>query len=310
MQSVPNILRIKRRCCEDPLQALVIEGQSLAKRSKPSSPSPLAKVLLTNIKNYYFELSSTDTQDYIQKETDEVIMLSETHTLLDKRQFVFPKRDEEDEVEIQKQLCQMLNEFLKIEEDLPDKLKKRRGAAVRPKEKLPTESAEKRLTEEYVFDVYKLTSHEPLTSMNYPLSLIGYIRFFEDGQTDLVNIDGNTDLQRTNLSEDEDSNSESFYQNDYPEDEDADEFSETYERLDCDSECKFDYYGDYESVIYSEETAKSTPISASNFREKVLMNSEYECIYEDFFDERGNRIKDFLEYLDQTEARDGDDKIS
>ncbi|KAI5956051.1 hypothetical protein KGF57_003537 [Candida theae] len=87
---------------------------------------------------------------------------------------------------------------------------------------------------QYVYDVYQLTDAEPLTTANHPSAQIGYIRFFNDDESD--NDDSNIfdstqqeadDLRKPGvLTDDEDSNAESFYQNDYPSDEDAEGLQE------------------------------------------------------------------------------------
>lgn len=88
--------------------------------------------------------------------------------------------------------------------------------------------------DQYVYDVYQLTDAEPLTTANHPLAQIGYIRFFNDDDSE--NNDSNIldttqqDLDEVKkpsvLTDDEDSNAESFYQNDYPSDEDAEGLQE------------------------------------------------------------------------------------
>lgn len=87
---------------------------------------------------------------------------------------------------------------------------------------------------QYVYDVYQLTDAEPLTTANHPLAQIGYIRFFNDDDSD--NNDSKIfdstqqdmdELKKPSvLTDDEDSNAESFYQNDYPSDEDAEGLQE------------------------------------------------------------------------------------
>lgn len=68
---------------------------------------------------------------------------------------------------------------------------------------------------EYVYDVYY---RDKAVQETWEVSRIGYIKFQED-ENDLVNEEDNDSLLA--VSDDEDSNAEDFYQNDYPEDEDA-----------------------------------------------------------------------------------------
>lgn len=86
---------------------------------------------------------------------------------------------------------------------------------------------------QYVYDVYQLADAEPLTTANHPLAQIGYIRFFNDDDSDSnSNVFDSAqqdadDLKKPSvLTDDEDSNAESFYQNDYPSDEDAEGLQE------------------------------------------------------------------------------------
>lgn len=307
MSAIPQILRIKRKRGQDPLQALVLEGESLAKRSKPSSPIPSATSSVTNLRSYFFELASTDTREPAIRSSNSGLTLSETTTGLRKRRFVIPKQESDDEEEIPSQLHQMLDEFLTLEEELPEKLKKRRGSTMKSAEDKEHE-VESNPADEYVFDVYKLSANEqPLTSMNYPQSQIGYIRFFDDEESALVNVDESRDPRDHALSEDEDSNAESFYQNDYPEDEDAGEFSETYENINESDEDSDYYYDDDRPVIASTaEQMEGQSYLRGDEPSNAVVNGEFDNLYDDFFDEEGNRKTSLLEACETYENYDAD----
>lgn len=302
MEAVPKILRIKRKRGQDPLQALILEGHSLAKRSKTSSPGPASNsnnnpelTQTENAKSWYFELSKTDARETNYVGVDNGLMLSETATLLEKRQFVIPKQERGVAPELPEQLHQMLDDFLTLEEEVPERIKKRRGSSIKPADDTSLDRL-KSDPDEYVFDVYKLTSNEPITNMNYPQSQIGYIRFFDDEESELVNVDESRDPRTDIYSDDEDSNAESFYQNDYPEDEDAGEFSETYEQFnpdsDDDSEYINGYGGDFSSQIESSDLRSHFK---SYTKPNITASGEYDNLFDGYFDEFGNPRKNILE---------------
>lgn len=130
--------------------------------------------------------------------------------------FVIPQAQTEEDTVIPNELSDMLSSLLTTQPDEPV-ARKRRGRS----------SAEHSLVPEsdYVYDVYQILS-EPLTDQNHPKSQIGYIRFFDD-DNEFYQLEDENDSTRA-YTDDEDSNAESFYQNDYPSDEDADADSELF----------------------------------------------------------------------------------
>lgn len=191
----------------------------------------------------------------------------------------------------------MLDQFLNVE-DVPEKRKKRRlNRHATEEEKTDTQGAEREEQAEYVFDVYKLSSTKPLTSGNYPLSLIGYIRFFDDEEFALLQSDDeNASISRV-LSDDEDSNAESFYQNDYPEDEDAGELSETYESSDDEN------IGPV--IVDNVEEAEGQAYLLGHVQADLAENL-FEELYDEFFDENGEQRVDFLEQSGDYEQEDAE----
>ncbi|CAX40752.1 uncharacterized protein IWR1 (Interacts With RNA polymerase II) homologue, putative [Candida dubliniensis CD36] len=249
----PKILRIKRKRHQDPLQALILEDRRSVKRSKPSSPvtSPRLSPTTTPVTtrppenhNYVFKLARTDESNKVNAQDESIIqtILSESQTSLDdnslsepaKRNFVIPKHQTEEDIEIPNELSDMLDSFLSLEKNDYSKRRKRgrrntSEESSRPAQLVNAEDAEEEEEEEaqYVYDVYHLTDSEPMTSANHPSTQIGYIRFFEDeNETNLLMNDEEDETKPNVLTDDEDSNAESFYQNDYPSDEDAGAFSE------------------------------------------------------------------------------------
>lgn len=218
--SPPTILRIKRKRGQDPLQALILEDQRSVKRSKVSTPvgspkgSPKASPKLAPspsphippvnpAEKIYFRLKRTD-EVRIREENDVIqSILTPDEKPLDPeaRQFVIPNRSTVEDTVIPNELSDMLETYLSVD-----------GVETK--------------TDDYVYDVYYLDS-EPLTTANHPQSQIGYIKFFEEDEDNEVLKVYELDKEDTQLSDDEDSNAEDFYQNDYPSD-DGQEWSDEF----------------------------------------------------------------------------------
>ncbi|KAI5960748.1 uncharacterized protein KGF55_004318 [Candida pseudojiufengensis] len=161
------------------------------------------------------------------------------------------------EIGLSNEVSSMINDYVTNENDSNVRRKKRGGKTIAQpvqtidssESKLSTNSSssipaneDQQVQDEeddtYVYDVYHLIDSEPLTTANHPKTEIGYIRFFDDleennpdsilmNNIDEENDDINSNLKKTNLlTDDEDSNAESFYQNDYPSDEDLEGLEE------------------------------------------------------------------------------------
>jgi hypothetical protein len=258
----PQILRIKRKRDQDPLQALILEDRQAlrAKRSKPSSLALLA--VLTPRKEAQEGFDAATQRAFHQAllftltRTDAAVDTEAIQSVLSeagagaKRKFIIPRAPEAPEAEIPNELSDMLERYLTVGGD--GKRRRRRGApstaaaaagpsgaaaagpeaAAGPGE--PSSDAAANAASaaaasdaaaasagDYVYDVYQLSPH-PMTSANHPSSTIGYIRFFDDADDFEV-----SDDDHPQLLDDEDSNAEDFYQNDYPSDEDAGAYSDT-----------------------------------------------------------------------------------
>lgn len=223
MMEPPKILRIKRKRNQDPLQALILEDSRKAKKSKPSTPNPSKNVTPIStppneivegaIENIYFRLARTDdiTNDMLL--ADSVLSRdsnTEQKNVQNDNKFVIPKQQSETDVAIRDELSDMVNSFLNVNDQGDDSKRKKRTKNV---------NQARDDTDEYVYDVYHISA-EPLTSANHPQSQIGYIRFFND-DSELYQSDDEDQPNSQLVSDDEDSNAEDFYQNDYPTDEDA-----------------------------------------------------------------------------------------
>lgn len=288
MTEPPQILRIKRKRGQDPLQALILaDRQPPAKRSKPSSPisSKPTTPKPEPPKNWYFQLSRTDNAS---QGTDQDILasvLSEAVASGDDRQFIIPKKQTEEDAVIPHELADMVDSFLNVDTDASKRRKRRGGKLTSEAENDSGDhNAEEELANEYVFDVYKLSSTEPITNANFPHSQIGYIKFFDDDEYDLMQSDDDKKSDGAVFSDDEDSNAESFYQNDYPEDEDAGALSETFDDEDSNEEIG-------PVILESAEAAEGHAYFNGDFQKE----GQYDDLYDEFFDENGDQNVNFLE---------------
>lgn len=290
MAEPPHILRIKRKRGQDPLQALILEDRQPAKRSKPSSPvsSQATTPKPEPPKSWYFQLARTDNavalenQDILSSVLSESVAKSE-----DTRQFVIPKQQTEEDAVIPNELADMVDSFLNVDDSTSVRRKRRGGRTTsEAANEAADELTEEDIANDYVFDVYKLSDLEPLTNANFPHSQIGYIKFFDDDEYDLMQSDDDKNSNNAAFSDDEDSNAESFYQNDYPEDEDAGAYSDTYAD---DEEYEDDGIGPV--ILESSEAAEGHAYLKGDFQKE----GQYDDLYEEFFDENGDQSVNFLE---------------
>lgn len=300
MAQPPQVLRIKRKRGQDPLQALILEDSQRPKRSKPLSPissKPLTPV--PEPRSWFFQLSRTD--DKVAAPDAEVLasVLAEAPSSRENREFVIPKSQTEEDTVIPHELAEMLDSFLNVDDGAKPKKKRRGAKQTSPSEDVAVNESETETEpiDEYVFDVYKLSSTEPLTNDNYPQSQIGYIRFFADDEYDLMQSDGENKTGTQIYSDDEDSNAESFYQNDYPEDEDAGTYSDTYEPLagEDGDEDEDDDYDIGPVIIDSAEDAEGHAYLHGHVQADIAADQQFDDLYDEFFDEDGANKVDFLQ---------------
>lgn len=195
----PQILRIKRRRGSDPLQALVLDQQRSTKKQKKDTQR--------GSDNFYFKLTRSG-EKLSQDESVIQSVLSEatgSNANEEAKKFVYLRNQKEEDTIIPNELTDMVSSFLSINQE--------QNANSRAGEPAASNS-------DYVYDVYQLTSVEPFTTQDLEKSKIGYIRFFNDEDSLLQSDDENVASKQEDL-DDEDSNAESYYQNDYPSDEDA-----------------------------------------------------------------------------------------
>lgn len=287
MAEPPQILRIKRKRGQDPLQALILEERQPAKKSKPSSPisseAPTPKPDAP--KSWYFQLARTDNAANQREQEILGSVLSEAAARDENRQFVIPKQQSEEDAVIPHELADMVDSFLNVNNDGAKRRIRRGGKLTSEAENESQEEiSQEDIANDYVFDVYKLSDTEPLTNSNFPLSQIGYIKFFDDDDYDLMQSDDDKKSDGAVFSDDEDSNAESFYQNDYPEDEDAGVYSDTYSDDDDEN------YGVGPVILETAEAAEGNAYLKGEDPQEV----QYNDLYDDFFDESGRGVN-FLE---------------
>lgn len=115
------------------------------------------------------------------------------------------------------EISEMLNDYLSLEKNnstltnKPPHRKASRKHSTSLNQKLPLV--------DYVYDIY-YREMVPEDEFVFDEATVGYIKIIEDNGDLIPEEDEDADSQR--LSDDEDSNEETYYQNDYPEDEDDD----------------------------------------------------------------------------------------
>lgn len=234
LREPPQVLRIKRRREDDPLQALVFE-ESKRRLKRP---------------RFVFKLQRTEEND-IQDST--TVLQSEKRNAKERPVFNLPSSSHSDiqgsqtkpledvPSELNPDLLDMLNDYLKNNDETKPtgtvKPPKRRQSSIsqnsvdgsgRPHLDIPkttmldnnaiAEDNEEQGNiiggagiSEYVYDVYY---RDKAVGDQFKAENIGYIRF-DDDEMDMIEED---DFAPT---DDEDSNDENFYRNDYPDDEDG-----------------------------------------------------------------------------------------
>ncbi|ONH66176.1 RNA polymerase II nuclear localization protein IWR1 [Cyberlindnera fabianii] len=136
---------------------------------------------------------------------------------------------------------------------------------------------------EYVYDIYY---RDKAVYETWEKERIGYIKFEEDYDDNLGD-----DESEKHLSDDEDSNAEDFYKNDYPEDED--DHSTTDE--DDDPNASFEKL----TESLHKDAAANSP----------RQTDEFEDLYDEFYDDEGNGPTNFLASLDDGDNDDDDDEM-
>lgn len=247
----PQILRIKRRRGSDPLQALVLDQQRSTKKQRKDTQK--------GSDNFYFKL----TRSGEKLSQDESVILSVLSEAIgsskneETKEFVYLRNQKEEDTIIPNELTDMVSSFLSINQE--------KSAHSGAGELAASNS-------DYVYDVYQLTCIEPFTTQDLEKSKIGYIKFFND-EDSLLQSDDENDADKQEDLDDEDSNAESYYQNDYPSDEDAGGID--------DEESANDLYEEFDDRGYQYHDDES--------------NADFDNLYDDIYGDDGyHEAIDFL----------------
>lgn len=201
-RTVPQILRVKRKRAEEPLDALLVDKAPSRKRSHQADPGYVYKLAKTEEKL----IQSTDPNSYLLNNNDGYKK--------GKKTFSIPKTEEDtgknESDKVDPELLEMVSEYLNEDN-----------------KKSPKESKEE-IGSDYVYDVY----YREENGRGSESGNIGYVQFSEDELDEEEDNEKNSD--EFNETDDEDSNSEDYYLNDYPEDEDGED-EEGSEELGLDS---------------------------------------------------------------------------
>lgn len=210
-------IRVKRRRDEDSVKALLLEEERNAKKGK-----------------FVFKLSKTVELDS-RSDDSKSPLLKLSGTRSDKKMVYVLERGQErdqegdsgsnqqaDQQELPESIAEMLNDYLKIKPSPSSQQPAKKRKASRKHSVTSSSITEPTLpTSDYVYDVYvKESIPEDEDEFVFDGSTIGYIRIVEHSG-DLIP-EEDEDPEKTMLTDDEDSNEEDYYQNDYPEDEDDD----------------------------------------------------------------------------------------
>lgn len=179
---------------------------------------------------FLFQLTRTVNEQAYESTSEETTPLlklaadGRRHFVLErrgKRRRRSSDQDDEPEPELAPEITQMIEEHLKLSDTSPETSL---GRKKKPSRKHFTGTAAEVLTipsSDYVYDIYHLESVPEKEFDAYKEdSDVGFVKIVY-ADIDLVP-DEDDDLADKPLSDDEDSNEENYYRNDYPEDEDDD----------------------------------------------------------------------------------------
>ncbi|SCU90636.1 LAMI_0E02960g1_1 [Lachancea mirantina] len=198
----PEIIRVKRKRNGDSVHALFLEDDHKAKRGR-----------------YVFKLAKTVERESLGNDKDGFSPLLKTTNDGSNRHFVLEqeKRKLESE-ELPIPISEMLDDYLTLHKDSKANRLPKRKRLHNGKNAGSLETSEP-TTLDYVYDIYY---REYISEDEYVFDekTVGYIRIVEESGSVIPE---EADVDESGLlSDDQDSNEETFYQNDYPEDEDDD----------------------------------------------------------------------------------------
>ncbi|SMN18782.1 similar to Saccharomyces cerevisiae YDL115C IWR1 RNA polymerase II transport factor, conserved from yeast to humans [Maudiozyma saulgeensis] len=221
MTKAPEFIRVKRRRDEGSVHALLIDEDKRAKRAK-----------------YVFKLQKTINENSYENEKESntpLLKLSNDdgrHFVLEqhKRKRDKPDSDNEIEPQLDKQgdhtdklptdIAQMVNDYLKLQPN-NDSTRLNTSQRKKPTKKRYLNSVTSLPSQDYVYDIYHLEIVPDTELITYDSdNNVGFVKIVNKYVDLLPDDEEYSDSQIR--SDDEDSNDENYYQNDYPEDEDDD----------------------------------------------------------------------------------------
>ncbi|CEP61475.1 Iwr1p LALA0_S03e03686g [Lachancea lanzarotensis] len=197
----PGVIRVKRKREDDSVQALLLQENGSAKRGK--FVFRLAKTVESELDGQNEELDTP-----LLKLSDDG---EARHFILEQRK---RKREEQ---QLPAEISEMLNNYLSLAPKPSAELGTLKRPSQRKSSHLPKPETLPSLS--YVYDIY-YKEVVPEDEFVFDSSTVGYIKIVED-YGELLPEDDEDD-KKSVFSDDQDSNEEAFYQNDYPEDEDDD----------------------------------------------------------------------------------------
>lgn len=211
----PGVVRIKRKRTDEPLQALLFEEAPTHKRVRKGTSS------------FVFKLARTEER-LLSGSKAALVLNREEENRGGKSLFSIPKvkrkdiaREKGDEEtkdesgpEVSPEILDMVSSYLSGEEG---------NGQEKPKDGMADNNGAQNT--DYVYDVYY---RKPIDRDWRVSDNIGYVKLSEK---ELEELDNNVDSKTLPNTDDEDSNSEDYYLNDYPENKDGELDDDSYEGL-------------------------------------------------------------------------------
>lgn len=305
---LPEVVRIKRKRTQDSLEALILESSKGKKRHR------------TNL--HVFKLQRTEDQIPLHSSSLNCVengFLPLLQELDDSgTNFMIPRKRTQEE-QLPEHFTEMLDNVLDFGSMTPptvgsssytaQPLKRRKRKHTNTISNGSSSTKESNSTEststaelDYVYDVYyrdrSIHEYNEQTS-----SKIGFLKFEQDLEG-LINDDDDSDTSGHVHSDDEDSNAEDFYKNDYPE---SDAEDEDYDRVDSDENYADD--AEYTDIMKARDADEQYDDEQEQEQEQ-WGGDEFDDLYDRFYDNEGNGPSDFLneKILAELETDDDDEE--
>lgn len=222
MNKAPEFIRVKRRRDEDSVQALLVDEGRKRKKSRfifklertvDSDSHENTKEALTPL----LKLAANDGRHFVLERGEKRRRTSDD---LGEEPSKVSHRDERQKEanDLPPEINQMVSDVLKLNKDVTEDQarprkkpsKKHFGGYNREVLSLPSN--------DYIYDIYRLENMKEDDLDSYKDKNLGFVKIVNK----FVDLVPDIDTDPEQCSDDEDSNEENYYQNDYPEDEDDD----------------------------------------------------------------------------------------